>query len=57
MEQPNVNNLNGIPNFGHGFPENQPDTQVPAEEVDTISEAPMEDTSVDEGSSLSDNNN
>lgn len=21
MEEPNVNNLNGIPNFGHGLPE------------------------------------
>lgn len=25
METPNVNNLNGVPNFGHGFPEVEPE--------------------------------
>jgi hypothetical protein len=23
-DTPNVNNLNGVPNFGHGFPDNVP---------------------------------
>lgn len=35
MEKPNVNNLNGIPNFGHGFEEEA----VPTESVEpTIDE-------------------
>lgn len=34
-ETPNVNNLNGVPNFGHGFPEN-----VPVEEVVADAAAP-----------------
>lgn len=32
MEKPNVNNLNGIPNFGYGFEEEVVET-VPTEEV------------------------
>lgn len=54
MEQPNVNNLNGVPNFGHGFPDGEV-VEVPAAEVDSIeetsggtNEAPVEITSEDE---------
>lgn len=36
-ETPNVNNLNGVPNFGHGFPE--PDAVDVTEETE---EAPAE---------------
>lgn len=35
MEESNVNNLNGVPNFGHGIPEDG-DVGVPASEVDEI---------------------
>lgn len=31
-EKPNVNNLNGVPNFGHGFPE-EPKAEEPVEET------------------------
>ncbi len=31
MEKPNVNNLNGIPNFGHGFEEEVKEEVVPTE--------------------------
>lgn len=34
MEQSNVNNLNGVPNFGHGFPED-----ISEETKDDIAEA------------------
>lgn len=29
MEASNVNNLNGVPNFGHGFPESLSDLTAP----------------------------
>lgn len=31
METSNVNNLNGIPNFGHGFPDTPKEVDIPAE--------------------------
>jgi len=47
-EQPNVNNLNGVPNFGHGFPDNVPAEEVVAdaaspEGADVIAESPPMD--------------
>lgn len=32
MEKSNVNNLNGIPNFGHGFPEDNEEATSKSEE-------------------------
>lgn len=37
MDTPNVNNLNGIPNFGHGFEEEIP-TEAPIDEEDMETE-------------------
>lgn len=37
MDTPNVNNLNGIPNFGHGFEEEIP-TELPIDEEDMETE-------------------
>lgn len=34
MQLNNVNNLNGIPNFGHGFPEDEVEAEVPTLEED-----------------------
>ena len=46
-EEINVNRLNGIPNFGHGFPDGE-DVQVPAAEVDEIQPVvPSEETPVE----------
>ena len=44
METSNVNNLNGIPNFGHGLPE---EVKVEAEEVVTSEEVITPETSVE----------
>lgn len=41
MEIPNVNNLNGVPNFGHGLPE---DGVVEAGVTDVLEEAAPEET-------------
>lgn len=38
MENPNVNNLNGVPNFGHGFDEAASEDVVP-----TVAEEPSID--------------
>ena len=58
-EQPNVNNLNGVPNFGHGLPEGATEEEVvaadpeaPAEAIqeapeEKVAEAPMEGTVVE----------
>lgn len=40
IEETNVNNLNGIPNFGHGLPE---DGIVIAGITDVVIETPIED--------------
>lgn len=45
MEIPNVNNLNGIPNFGMGFPEEEQDVVPTApEEVETPPTEPVDIT-------------
>ena len=41
MDTPNVNNLNGIPNFGHGLPE---DGVVIAGVTDVPQDVPMDET-------------
>jgi hypothetical protein len=39
MEQSNVNNLNGVPNFGHGFPEEEAqEIAATVEEVEVAEE-------------------
>lgn len=56
MDETNVNNLNGIPNFGHGLPEDgivvAGITDVPTEVVEeTIDETPVK-KSAKKGESL-----
>ncbi len=53
MENSNVNNLNGIPNFGHGFPENVPVDEITTDaaapegvEIETKEETPMEEVEI-----------
>lgn len=50
MEKPNVNNLNGIPNFGYGFGDVTLEEEIPAvetvptEEVEPSLDEVVEDT-------------
>lgn len=68
MEETNVNNLNGIPNFGHGLPADgiviagvtdvpQVDTldDLPSENMDENHEEGKEDVSQTEGAEEKDN--
>lgn len=51
MEEPNVNNLNGVPNFGHGFQSEEveeigtPMTEEEAEPIEEKVDTPEEITS------------
>lgn len=47
METSNVNNLNGIPNFGHGFPEDEMEEIESVEEDEEISEVTKETKEVE----------
>lgn len=38
MENPNVNNLNGVPNFGHGFEEEVVSDVVEESSIDEVEE-------------------
>ena len=51
MEEPNVNNLNGVSNFGHGMPEDGvviAGTTDVAQPLPEQSNQPMEETPVEE---------
>lgn len=47
MEKPNVNNLNGVPNFGHGFELTDTNETSPMEVTETVPTV-IEEPSIDE---------
>lgn len=47
MEKPNVNNLNGVPNFGHGLPGDVPEQDVVAADPDAVEQVELSEDNIE----------